>query len=92
MPPGEYSEAVLVLAKLLLYLRPQAFALTFQHDEDGLLAYLQQVQKTLSENKHIQAVGDDWTLQHNAATPTSSGTNCNDATSLILNVACVNLT
>lgn len=56
VPPGEYSEAVLVLAKLLLDLRPHAFALTLQHDEDGLLAYLQQVQKTLSENKNTQAV------------------------------------
>lgn len=56
VPPDEYGEAVLVLTKLLLDLRPQAFALTFQHDEDGLLAYLQQVQKTLSENQHMKAV------------------------------------
>lgn len=53
--PGEYSEAVLVLTELLLDLRPHAFALTLQHDEDGLLVYLQQMQKALSKNKHIQA-------------------------------------
>lgn len=50
VPPGEYGEGVLMLTEQLLDLRPHAFGLTIQHDEDGTLTYLQQVQKALSEN------------------------------------------
>lgn len=48
--PGKYGETVLVLIKLLFDLRPHALILTIQHDEDGLLTQLQQVQEALSEN------------------------------------------
>lgn len=37
MPPCEYGQAVLVLTELLLDLRPHAFGLTLQHDDDGIL-------------------------------------------------------
>lgn len=43
MSPGEHSEAVLALTELLLDLGPHVFALTLQHDEDGLIAYVQQL-------------------------------------------------
>jgi len=52
VPPGEYGEAVLVLSEQLLDLRPHAFGLTLQHDEDGPRTQLQQVQEALSENTH----------------------------------------
>lgn len=53
VPPGEYGEAVLVLTEQLLDLRPHAFGLTLQHDEDGPLTQLQQLQKALPEDTHI---------------------------------------
>lgn len=52
MSPVEYCEAVLVLTELLLDLSPHAFGLSLQRDEDGLLTYLQQVQKALPEDTH----------------------------------------
>lgn len=55
--PGEDREAVLVIIEQLLDLRPHAFGLTLQQDEDGLRTQLQQVQKTLSENTHRVRIG-----------------------------------
>ncbi|TNN87039.1 hypothetical protein EYF80_002794 [Liparis tanakae] len=42
VPPGEDGEAVLVLSEQLLDLRPHAFGLTLQQDEDGPRTQLQQ--------------------------------------------------
>lgn len=53
VPPGEYGEAVLVLTELLLDLRPHAFRLAIQHDEDGPLTNLQQVQQALPVNTRL---------------------------------------
>lgn len=49
MPPREYGESALVLADQLLDVRPHAFGLALQHDDDGgVLAQLQQVQEPLA--------------------------------------------
>lgn len=51
LPPREYGQSVLLLADQLPDIRPHAFGLTLQHDDDGgMLTQLQQVQEALSEH------------------------------------------
>lgn len=58
VPPGENGETVLVLTELLFDLRPHPLVLTLQHDEDGPLTQLQQVQEALPENTQRSTVSN----------------------------------